>query len=165
MFGDGDEKRRLEHRHWGDDGFIQWDVIAVTLVHLGANGWIRQVEVADLLKTADLNAEGTVVCLPDEFRTVDTVVGPPEGEVVRPTCEPTSHGMEPLEPCWCEYRFGVSETFDDEMVPSAAGDPLVEWREAHCGDGFEHEGLSVAMNDEPHVAVLRLSGTLNRDGL
>ena len=153
LFGDGDEQRRLEHGRWGDNRFVQRDVATVPLTHLGADGRVRQVEVADFLKAADLNAEATVVCLPDEFRTVDTVVTPAESKVVRPTGKSASRGPKLFEPCWREDRVGVFEAFDDEMVPRAAGDPLLQWRETHRGDGFKHKGLSVAMNDEPHVTV------------
>jgi hypothetical protein len=62
-------------------------VVSVTFAHLGANGWVGQVEVANGLESADMNAESTVVCVPDELRTVDAVVGPVESEAVRPTFE------------------------------------------------------------------------------
>ena len=165
MFGDGDEKRRLKHGDRGDHRFVHRDTVAVAFAHLGANGRIGQVEVADLLKAADLNAEGTVVCLPDKFRTVESVIRPLEGEVVWPTREPMRLCKELPECCWRKDGVSAAEALDDEVMTSTASDPLVEWSKPNRGNSLEDEGFAAAMNDQPHVAVLRPRSSLNGERL
>jgi hypothetical protein len=85
-------------------------------MHLSANRRIRQIEVTNLLEGADLDAEASIICLPDQFRTVHALVRPFESEIVRKTDVPKSGGAELRDPRCIKERVGVPQSLDYEVM-------------------------------------------------
>src|SRR5512145_3308048 len=75
---DGLEQRRGEHGSGGDDALVERDLRAVALLQLGPDLGGREVEVAEVLELSNPEAEGALVSLPHELRTVDPLVRPSE---------------------------------------------------------------------------------------
>src|SRR5882672_4604719 len=56
---------RLEHRYWRDDWLFERNICPVTLPHFLPYNWIRQVELLDLLKLSNADAQLALIDFPD----------------------------------------------------------------------------------------------------
>jgi hypothetical protein len=60
----------------------------VSFLDLGLHSWVGQVEITQFLQSTDADAKPPLVDLPDEFGTVDAIVGPLKSQVIGLAAEP-----------------------------------------------------------------------------
>ena len=153
MHGHHCQPLEREHLPGGNDGFFHWYRLAVALFHLGLHERVRKIELAELLEPPHTQPERTVVDLPYEFGTVDTGVGPLEGQVVGLPLE-LRRGLPEL--CDCVRRqdmVSVPQSFDYVMAAYSTCNPLLERGVLYGLDRLVHAGTAVMKEDDPHMTV------------
>jgi hypothetical protein len=136
-----------------------------SLLHFCFHDGIVKAEILEFGGVADFDAEGSLIDLPDEFRTVDRVLGPLEIEIVLFACEGLGDLLELFDVCSREHLIGVAKAFHYEMSPLSSFDPGLERRVSDRLNGLEDEWPTVVDEYDSHVTVGRVRSSLNREAL
>ena len=159
------QRVRRQYLAGGYHGLFQRNMITVPLFHLGLDNGVGEVEVPESLQPSQMEAETTIIDLPDQLGTVHAGVGPLEGKIVWFALECCCSLLELRPGLRRKDSVGVRQTLDNVVSTFTPSPPLLQWSVLDGLERFVHVGLPITKEDDTHVAVFRMSRLLNGDAL
>src|SRR5437879_1533232 len=120
--GDTHQEGGIENRRGRDHLLLQRHPVPVTLAELPLHDVARQIESRQGGRFSDAQAQAMLVRLPDQLRTVDTLVGPLEVRVVGSSAISERSALQPLHIALAGEVGAVLEPLHDVLATlSSAG--------------------------------------------